>query len=184
MRSLIDILHLTPVATLINVHDTLIFKVLNISKPVERHVDWVEDLKPGLEFLITLISAFTLVWKYLTQRGKELEEQIIENKRKAYDEFLQNFTNTAVKVMYDKDTEGIKHDRERMYARNQLLLYANDKVIQAYHNWIEESDSNEHNIDTEVELFGKILLAIRNDLHGKSKVTAEQISNLNPFNRG
>lgn len=144
----------------------------------------MEYLKPSIDRVIALITALVLVLKYLTQKKKEFAEKIIENKRNAYSEFLKNFTDTALEVMYDKDTSGIKHDRERMFARNQLLLYANDKVIQAYHNWIEYSDGEDHEINKEVELFGKILVEIRRDIHGKSKLTDEQISNLNPFNRG
>ena len=86
--------------------------------------------------------------------------------------------------MHDKDVDNIKEDRERMLARNQLLLYANDKVIQAYHNWIEYADREDHDINREVDLFGKVLVEIRKDIHGKSDVTEFEISNLNPFNRG
>ena len=83
------------------------------------------------------------------------------------------------------NTGGFKQDRDRLLARNQLLLFANDKVIKAYHNWIDFSDHDEgKNIDKEVELFGKMLLEIRKDIHGDSKLTEEEISNLNPFNRG
>lgn len=145
---------------------------------------WLDYLRPSIDLLIALITAFILVWKYLTQKQKEFAERIIENKRVAYSEFLKNFTETAVKIMHDKEARGIRHDKERMLARNQLLLYASDEVIKAYHDWIEYADSENHNIDKEVELFGKILIAIRKDIHGNSNVTEQEISNLNPFNRG
>ncbi len=163
--------------------DTL--KIYNISAAA-KGFNWIDYLKPSIDLLIALIGAFILVWKYLTQKQKESAERIIESKRNAYSEFLKDFTETAVKIMHEMDNTGsFKHDRDRLLARNQLLLYANDKVIKAYHNWIEFSDQNEGgNIDKEVELFGKILLEIRKDIHGNSKVTEQEISNLNPFNRG
>lgn len=161
--------------------DTLIHKVYNI--PSSSSPKLMDYLKPSIDLIIALVTAFILIWKYLTQKQKEFAERIIENKRNAYSEFLKNFTETAVKIMHDKEATGIKHDKERMFARNQLLLYANDKVIKAYHDWIEFSDA-EKDIDKEVELFGKILLEIRKDIHGDSKVTEQEISNLNPFNRG
>jgi hypothetical protein len=145
--------------------------------------DWKEYLKPSIDLLIALVGAFVLVWKYLTQKQKEAAERIVENKRIAYSEFLKDFTEGALNVMHDIEQNDLEADRERMFARNQLLLYANDKVIKAYHNWIEYSDQNE-DVNKEVDLFGKILLEIRKDIHGESKVTEEEISSLNPFNRG
>ena len=146
--------------------------------------NWSEYFKPSIDLLIALISAIVLIWKYLNQKQKELKEKIIKSKRDAYSKFLENFTERAVKIMHDKDVDNIKEDRERMLARNQLLLYANDKVIQAYHNWIEYADIEDHDINREVDLFGKVLVEIRKDIHGKSDVTEFEISNLNPFNRG
>ena len=145
---------------------------------------WSEYFKPSIDLLIALISAIVLIWKYLNQKQKELKEKIIKSKRDAYSKFLEDFTERAVKIMHDKDVDNIKQDRERMLARNQLLLYANDKVIQAYHNWIEYADKEDHDINREVDLFGKVLVEIRKDIHGKSDVTEFEISNLNPFNRG
>lgn len=96
--------------------------------------NWKEYLKPSIDLLIALIGAFVLVWKYLTQKQKESAERIIENKRVAYSEFLKDFTEGSIKVMYEMDYDDFESDRGRMLARNQLLLYANDKVIKAYHN--------------------------------------------------
>ena len=172
--------HQTAVLSVLN--DTLIHKVFTVSAPPS--IKWTEYLKPSIDLLIALITVFILIWKYLTQKQKEFAERIIENKRKAYSQFLKNFTKTAINVMYEIDVDDMRHDKERMYARNQLLLYANDKVIKAYHNWIENADMANHNINEEVELFGKLLVEIRKDIHGDSKVTEQEISNLNPFNRG
>jgi hypothetical protein len=179
-----DSLNAHSVSLISALKDTIVYKVYNVPS-VSTDFKWAEYLKPSIDLLIALIGAFVLVWKYLTQKQKEFEERIIENKRIAYSEFLKNFTETAIKVMHDQKTEGIKSDRERMLARNQLLLYANDQVIKAYHNWVEYADIQEgHNINVEVDLFGKILIEIRKDIHGESKVSEIEISNLNPFNRG
>jgi hypothetical protein len=163
-------------------NDTLIHKVYTLSTSTDFKL--ADYLKPSIDVLIALLGAVGVLLGYLAQKRKESAERITENKRIAYSEFLKNFTETAVKVMYDKSTDGVKHDLERMLARNQLLLYANDKVIKAYHNWIEYADSGKDDINKEVELFGKILVEIRKDIHGDSKVTEQEISNLNPFNRG
>jgi hypothetical protein len=164
-------------------NDTLIHKIYTIT-PTPTNFKWADYLKPSIDLLIALIGAFVLVWKYLTQKQKEFAERIIESKRNAYSEFLRGFTRSAVNIMHDIEPNEIEDDKERMNARNQLLLYANDNVVKAYHEWVDYADKEGKDINKEVELFGKILLEIRNDIHGKSKLSEEQISNLNPFNRG
>lgn len=148
--------------------------------------NWADYLKPSIDLLIALVGAFVLVWRYLTQKQKEAAERIIESKRIAYTEFLKDFTESAINISHDKEVEGIKADRRRINARNLLLLYGNDKVVKAYNDWVEFSDTDQanHGSDKDVELFGKILIEIRKDIHGTSKVTEQEIKNLNPFYRG
>jgi hypothetical protein len=136
------------------------------------------------EIIVALIAVFGVVVPYLLQKNKELKIKIAEQKREAYSNFLKNFTETALAVMHDEDVSGKDADRERMLARDQLLLYASDDVIKAYDAWIRYADSEKHDFDREGELVSLIFLAIRKDLLGKTKVTKEDLTNLNPFNRG
>lgn len=148
--------------------------------------NWADFFKPSIDLIIALIGASVLVWQYLIQKRKESAERIIESKRLAYTEFLKDFTESAIRISYDKEVGGIKDDRRRINARNLLLLYGNDKVIKAYNDWVELNDKDQanHGTDKDVELFGKILIEIRKDIHGTSKVTEQEIKNLNPFFRG
>ncbi len=136
------------------------------------------------EIIVALIAVFGAVVPYLLQKNKELNLKIAEQKREAYARFLKNFTETAVAVMHDEDVSGKDADRERMLARDQLLLYASDDVIKAYDAWVSYADMEKHDVDREGELLTLIFLAIRKDLLGKTKVTREDLANLNPFNRG
>ena len=89
--------------------------------------------------------------------------------------------------MHDTKVDELESDKQRILARNQLLLYATDDIIKAYDNWIKHTDENidRHGDNTDVELFGKLLLEIRKDiLEEKTKLTVEEICNLNPFHRG
>lgn len=150
-------------------------------------INWTDYLKPSIDLMIAMIGAFVLVWKYLTQKQKESAERIIESKRIAYTEFLKDFTEASLNATYEKmELSGIDDDRRRINARNLLLLYANDEVVKAYNTWVEFTDNDEasHGTDKDVELFGNILIEIRKDIHGKSKVTDQEIKNLNPFYRG
>jgi DNA topoisomerase IA len=136
------------------------------------------------EIIVALITVFGAVVTYLLQKNKELNLKLAEQKREAYTRFLKNFTETAVAVMHDEDVSGKDADRERMLARDQLLLYGSDDVIKAYDAWVRYADAEKHDLDREGELVSLIFLAIRKDIMGKSKVTKEQLNNLNPFNRG
>ena len=137
-----------------------------------------------IEIIVALIAVFGVVFPYLLQRNKELDLKIADQKREAYASFLKNFTAIAVAVMHDEDVSGKDADMERMLARDQLLLYASDDVIKAYDVWVRYADTEEHDFDKEGDLVSLIFLAIRKDLLGKSKVTKDHLTNLNPFNRG
>ena len=140
-----------------------------------------------IEIIVALIAVFGAVFPYLYQRNKELNLKIADQKREAYTSFLANFTKISVAAMYDEDENlsGKEADLERLMARDKLLLYASDDVIKAYDAWVSFSDDNDkHDYDKEGELLSFVFLAIRKDLLGKSKVTKEDLSNLNPFNRG
>jgi len=137
-----------------------------------------------IEIIVALIAVFGAVLPYLLQKNKDLNLKIAEQKREAYASSLKNFTTVAVAVMHDEDVSGKDADLERMLARDQLLLYASDDVIKAYDAWVRYSDTEKHDFDKEGEQVSRIFLAIRKDLLGKTRVTTEHLSNLNPFNRG
>ena len=136
------------------------------------------------EIIVALIAVFGAVRPYLLQKHRELNLKIAEQKREAYGSFLKNFTEVAVAVMHDEEVSGKHADRDRMLARDQLLLYASDDVIKAYDAWVRYADIEKHDYHKEGELVSLIFLAIRKDLLGKTKVRKEHLENLNPFNRG
>jgi hypothetical protein len=136
------------------------------------------------EIIVALIAVFGAVLPYLFQKNKELKLKIAEQKREAYASFLRNYTEIAITVMHNENVSGKDADRERMLARDQLLLYASDDVIKAYDAWVRYADTEKHDLDREGELVTLIFLAIRKDLLGKTKVTTKHLANLNPFNRG
>lgn len=137
------------------------------------------------EIIVALIAVFGVVLPYLGQRNKEYKLKLAEQKIAAYSEFLRDFTETAVLIMHDQKIGSKDLDRKRMLARNQILLYGSDDVIKAYDKWVIFTDSGgKSGSDEDVVLFGNLLLKIRQDIVGKTKVTVNDISNLNPFNRG
>jgi hypothetical protein len=140
-----------------------------------------------VEIIVALIAVFGGVLPYLLQRSKELNLKIADQKREAYSSFLTNFTKISIAAAFDEDEKlsGQEADLERLTARDQLLLYASDDVIKAYDAWVRFSDTDKkRDYDKEGELLSLVFLAIRKDLLGKSRVTKENLENMNPFNRG
>ena len=137
------------------------------------------------EIIVALIAVFGVVLPYLVQRNKEYKLKLAEQKIAAYSEFLRDFTETAILIMHDEEIGSKALDRQRMLARNQILLYGSDNVIKAYDKWVMFTDNGgKGGSDEDVALFGNLLLKIRQDIVGETKVTVDNISNLNPFNRG
>lgn len=137
-----------------------------------------------LPIIVSLIGATALLVGYLIQHSNELIRINKDKRRDAYIQFLENFSETTIAVINDEEIVGTESDKKRFFARNKLLLFANDKVIKAYDEWIEYADIPEHDIDKETELFGKVLLEMRRDILGNTTVSIKDIKNLNPFLRG
>ena len=76
-----------------------------------------------IEITVALIAVFGGVIPYLLQRNWESRQNIAQRKREAYGKFLNDFTERAVAVMHDRHVSGEADDRQRMLARDQLLLY-------------------------------------------------------------
>jgi hypothetical protein len=136
------------------------------------------------EIIVALIAVFGAVIPFLLQRNKEINLKIADQKRDAYAAFLRNYTEVALAVMHNEDVSGKKWDKDRMQARDQLLLYGSDEVITTYDAWVRHEDNDEGGLEREGELVSLLLLAIRKDLLGRTRVTKEQVDNMNPFNRG
>lgn len=136
------------------------------------------------EIIVALIAVVGGVLPYLLQRRKELNLKVGEQKREAYAGFLKNFTEIAIAVMHNEEVSSKDADRERMLARDRLLLYASDDAIKAYDAWVRFADTEGHDLDKESDALGRLFLAIRRDILGRTKLTAQDVANLNPFNRG
>ena len=146
------------------------------------------EVKLGLlehkEIIVAILAIFGGVAPYLLQRRKEQRQKLSDSKREAYAKFLDDFTETVIAVLHDQEVERLEADKRRITARNQLLLFASDEVISVYDQWYRLNQAEGHDVDNEVKLFGRLLIEIRRDIHGNSKLNADQIEGLNPFATG
>ena len=137
------------------------------------------------EIVVALIAVFGVVIPYLIQRNKEYKLKLAEQKIAAYSDFLQDFTETALQIEHGEEVDAKVAAKQRILARNQILLYGSDDVIREYDRWVMfTDDGGKAGSDEDVAFFGNLLLKIRQDIVGETNVTVNEISNLNPFNRG
>jgi hypothetical protein len=152
----------------------------------------IELIAAYKEIAVALIAVFGVVLPYWLTKNKELNLRIASRKRHAYTKFLDNFTDTAIAAMHDVEVPQEDADRNRILARNQLLLFGSDDVVKAYDAWIrhvekmeEKAEKEKHDYQRkEDELVKSLFLAIRKDVLGKTKVTAEHLETLNPYTWG
>lgn len=148
---------------------------------MDTHINFLLQYK---EIVVALIAVFGVVIPYMVQRNKEYKLKLAEQKIAAYSEFLRDFTEGVVLIVHGEEVDGKDADRQRMLARNRLLLYGSDDVIRAYDKWVQFTDKGgKAGSDEDVALFGSLLLKIRQDIVTKTKITVNEINNLNPFER-
>jgi hypothetical protein len=140
--------------------------------------------KELIPIIVALIGLFGAVITFILQKNKELNLKLAEQKRVAYTVFLDNFTEIVVKITHGQKTSGKVTDRNRIRARDQLLLYGSDEAVKAYDAWIRYADNEDHDLEKEGELLSLMLLAIRKDILGKTEVSLREMENLNSFIRG
>lgn len=103
----------------------------------------MDSLLQHKEIVLAFIAIIGGVIPYLIQRNKEYKLKLGEQKIAAYSEFLRDFTETAVLIAHDEQLNAKDSDRQRILARNQILLYGSDNVIKAYDKWISYTDETE-----------------------------------------
>ena len=64
-------------------NDTLVHKVITVASKANQEFKLVDYLKPSIELLIAIFVAMGFLWKYLTQKKKEFDEKVSEQKRGA-----------------------------------------------------------------------------------------------------
>lgn len=126
------------------------------------------------DLIIASVTLLTLVIQFFSLKRKEAAQRNIDNKRNAYFELLQIITESSLSHKHEKlELNNLEDDKRNARAINLLLLYADDKVLKLYNQWIKIGDEN-----SAKEIFLKLLGAIRKDIHKKSNLPINQIDEI------
>jgi len=151
--------------------------------------------------IAAVLATITVIIGYSIQKRHEREAKNRENSKEAYLKFLNDFTAANVIVTLENEylnslspsssnEELNKHKieslRRKLEARNHLLLYGSDNVIQAYLNFVKHLDEvlQKKVQDKQEEFFTNLLIEIRKEIYKESKLQKEDISKyFNEYNR-
>ncbi len=144
-----------------------------------------------------IIAAIVIIIGYQIQKKNDRAALNRENSKQSYLQFLNDFTEGTVTEVYNEDYYNslsdpeqkkyqMNSDRQRIQARDKLLLFGSDKVINAYLDFIRHIDEIKQDEieDNQEEFFNKILTEIRKEIYPNSEITADEISRyFNGYNR-
>lgn len=141
----------------------------------------LEFVRVIVEIIAALVAAWVLLKQYISQRKKEQLEIIIENKRKTYSQFLNQFASDSIDAAHERmELRTADEDKQLAYNLNLLLIYGNDKVLKAYNVWRTTlyQRKDENNSQVGIEEFGSLLFEIRKDIQRDTKLTVMDIINI------
>lgn len=127
-----------------------------------------------LSIILTIIIAL-LGWKMQrkTERIKIMEGQLSEKRYSAYAK-LYDFFYEMFKVQKDNKNTNNKEMRNKLLdAKKELIMYASDDVVFALNKYL--SSLTDTNVTTQLDYFLDIMLLIRKDMCGNSKVSRDDI---------
>jgi len=144
-----------------------------------------------------IIAAIIVIIGYQIQKKNDRIAQNRENSKQSYIQFLNDFTEGTVTEVLNEEYYNslsepeqkkykINSDRQKIQARDKLLLFGSDKVVKAYLDFIKHIDNVILNgtEDNQEEYFNKILTEIRKEIYPNTEITDDEISKyFNGYNR-
>ena len=132
-----------------------------------------------IPILVTLLTASTAIFGFLWQRQTEkikiIENQVSQNKYKAYSELVSIFYDILKDVKHNKTTNNNELVSKMINSKKDLFIYGSDAVFQKLNNWLIYS-SLHPNDPKHLNYFLDLMLEIRKDMGQKgTKLTSKDI---------
>lgn len=135
----------------------------------------------GINILLGIISAVaTLACALMaallhrkTERIKIMEGQLSEKRYSAYAK-LYDFFYEMFKAQKDNKNSNTKEMRNKLLdAKKELIMYGTDEVVLALNKYL--SSLTEDNTSKQLDYFLDVMLLIRKDMCGKTKIVRDDI---------
>lgn len=110
-----------------------------------------------------------------TERIKIMEGQLSEKRYSAYAK-LYDFFYELLKGQKDNKNMNNKEMRNKLLdAKKELIMYGTDEVVFALNKYLSSLTEIETDLTTQMDFFLDIMLLIRKDMCGKSRISKDDI---------
>ena len=129
--------------------------------------------------IVTALTASTAIlgflWQRQTERIKIIENQLSQNKYKAYGELVTIFYDILKDVKNKKDTNNKDLMVKLINSKKDLFIYGSDTVFKKLNIWLTYSSTHEGD-PKHMNYFLDLMLEIRKDMgHKETKLTHRDI---------
>lgn len=134
---------------------------------------------PFLPFFVAILTASTLVFGYLWQRQTErikiIEQQLSQNKYKAYSELVSIFYDMIKDLKIGKEFNNEELSLRLINSKKDILIYGSDKVFQKMNKWLSHIGENQKD-PKHLKYLLELMIDIRKDMgHRDTKLTNKDI---------
>lgn len=132
-----------------------------------------------ISILISLLTisatVFVVILQRKTERIKIIENQVSQNKYKAYVELVQLFYET-LKIIKAKKGDNFDHLSEKIFdAKKDIFMYGSDRVFRKFNDWLTYTSENPGD-QKHLSLYLDLMLEIRKDMRGnKTRISRNDI---------
>ena len=132
-----------------------------------------------ISILISLLTVsstlFVVILQRKTEKLKIIENQLSQNKYKAYIDLVEVFYSTIKKIKMNEGDNSIELGTKIFNAKKDILMFGSDEVFKKYTNWLTYTSENP-NDPKHMSLFLDLMLEIRKDMRGnKTGITKTDI---------
>lgn len=139
----------------------------------------LQSLVPILPVIVGILAAstalFGFLWQRQTERLKIIEQQLSQNKYKAYSELVAIFYDLLKDIKSNKESDNNDLMNRLINSKKDLFIYGSDTVFKKYVAWLTYISTNP-NDNRHLKLFLQMLVEIRKDMgNKKTKLTPKDI---------
>ncbi len=118
--------------------------------------------------ILSLIIAFMgWVMQRKTERIKIMENQLSENKYKAYADMVGLFFSILKDIKRERKSNQEEMMDKMLESKKSIFMYGSDSVIKAFNKWLCSTTANETQA-TQLNAFLDFMIEIRKDMSGDS----------------
>ncbi len=131
-----------------------------------NYLPFIQILVPILTFLTAI---FGFLWHRQTEKIKIIENQISQNKYKAYGELVSIFYDILKDVKQNKTTNNNELVSKIINSKKDLFIYGSDTVFKKFNTWLIYSSAHP-NDPKQLKYFLELMLEIRKDIGQKNTI--------------